>query len=447
MTAYSYIRLVVVNNYENSSYVGAATIRLLDSTGTNIATDPTQASASSQYDGGYSAANAVAGQPGEWVTNGSGGTIYWQYHLAVPLDAPVTFEYTARGSSTGNSPRTMQILASVDGTSFDTIGRIYDRKAQPDGSETRSFPIKTVGSVPNPPREVGICCNANAPNSGSNAFTAVKILLFSGGVNLATDPAKASATDTVGGRYPASNAIVGQSGWWSAFNTQGPQVWVYDLGPAPPVIDSFSMSARNDVDYTQTPTSFDLVTYDDTGYVAIIRHFDTTWTQGQTQTFSVAGTRCSVGVRCIPAAQGNPGAFSAANISLFSGGVNLATDPAKASATDTIGGRYPASQAVVGQGPFWAALSGQGPQTWFYDFGSTSPVIDTISITARNDVDYTQTPTSFDLITADGQGVVTVLRHFDTTWTQGQTQTFSVSGAVTPPSTAARSSVYVTAIT
>ena len=125
------------------------------------------------------------------------------------------------------------------------------------------------------------------------------------------------------------------------------------------------------------------------------------------------------------------GNIAMAEVQLWSGGVRQTLVGANASASDTFGG-YAASYAADGVGgTCWASATGAA--WWMYDFGSAAFVrIDTVAITARSDMDWTQGPQNFTVeCSNDNSTWLTAGTFGPVAWTQGQQQTFGVVPPVT----------------
>jgi len=109
-------------------------------------------------------------------------------------------------------------------------------------------------------------------------------LLFSGGTAIASSYYQSSST------YQPSNAADNNpSTLWASATTNSGEFWGYDYGSGNALaIQEFTITARNDSNYSQAPTSFQLQYSDDnTTWTAAYFGTSGAWSSGQTQVFTV----------------------------------------------------------------------------------------------------------------------------------------------------------------
>lgn len=168
LTAYCTFALFNVRNYDNgSNFVGFDTIKLLDQYSKNQASFASGASASSQYSASYSAANAIEGVDGDWVTDGSGGLIWWAFRYG-SIDTPFApiagVRITARSSFPQNGPQQFDLCVGDDGTYthdvYYVLKHVNDALPAWTVGEIRTYDLDTALLPPSPIRVSAIASRA-----------------------------------------------------------------------------------------------------------------------------------------------------------------------------------------------------------------------------------------------------------------------------------------------
>ena len=279
----------------------------------------------------------------------------------------------------------------------------------------------------------------NAPASTSGIQWGIEEMQWksvSGGTNLATTPANATADGSYSGSYLPGNAIDGNTSTsWVDSNNGAGSWWSYNFGSP---VDIVEITLTGD-GYHTCPSS------------ALVQHSDdnSTWTTGWailapsgpwttgTQTFTknsiYAGGHRYWRVLLEANAGGNGGA---ANLAMHTtvGGANICVsgNPISDSAWSSAYVPYYAFDNTITTE--WVS-SASPPTSWIgFDFGEgQAPNIVEIVYTTRDNSSYTQGPTTGYIQYSDNGTTWTTSWTFTTSWTSaGQAQTFANPAAGAP---------------
>lgn len=298
MAAHAYWRINVTA--APTGYVGIAEWKLFDSTSTQIPTTGGTASASTAYPG-QPASNAFDGNASTfWLTNGS-APHFLAYQFASAVDvASISIQNAAAGS--GNDQHTAQDFTLDYSDNGSTWTTLYTYKGAGWGSGGRTITFNAANVAVAAPN---ISWRLLITGTAGSAVSITDWKLFdAGSTQFATTTYSATASSTYTGQaFPPYLAFDGlNTTYWSsnaAPTVPSPQWLRYDFAGSTPVA-SVSIQTRNDGNYNQGPTTFQVQYSLDNGstWTTGGTYTASTWTSaGQTQTFS--------GVVGPPTARGN----------------------------------------------------------------------------------------------------------------------------------------------
>lgn len=280
-------------------------------------------------------------------------------------------------------------------------------------------------------------------NSGTNTTSVAELKFFDSlGSQIPTTAGTASAS-SVFSTFVAANAFDGSgSTFWDSSTTPNltAPTWLQYQFPSAVAVNTFSIQARNDSSFTQTPLWFALqASNDGSTWTTIGNYTASSWTTaGQTQTFT-AGTGLGNAYRLrITGINGTSTNVGIAELKFFdAGSTQIPTTGGWPLASSVFSGSFTADKAFDGNAStFWdsnGVPSSGSPQYLAYQFFSTvSPA--SFSITNRPDTSWsTQSPTAFSLETSNDSGNTwTSVQTYATSWAAaGQVNTFTIGAAVT----------------
>lgn len=126
-------------------------IQILDASGTNLATDPTKASAPvDNFTSQYPPGNAVTGAGGFacYVNSSSTGSATWLYDFGTPVTA-ITARLSARDNAdAAQTPTGFQLVGTDDGTTLEVFNSVTTTAWG--SGETRDFPVQAAAVTPTP---------------------------------------------------------------------------------------------------------------------------------------------------------------------------------------------------------------------------------------------------------------------------------------------------------
>jgi len=249
-----------------------------------------------------------------------------------------------------------------------------------------------------------------------------------GGTNL-IGGGTASASSYYDSRYLPSCACDGNpSTMWSA-NSAVPAWWGYDFGAGSAVnVGYVTLTTRNDGDSACNPNAFDVQYSDDNSTWTTAESFTApTWTNGQTQSFTVA----AAGHRywrlyATASVYGSLIALSEISLQAVAGGPNLLTGGTVCTGGDYSTGGNPPSNLLDGNTSTWWGSTAL-PGWWGYDFGSGASVaVAAMALTPRNDAYANQGPSDPTLqYSDDGSAWTTLFTGTAGAWGAGTAQTFT----------------------
>lgn len=262
-----------------------------DGSGTIIPTTGGTASASSSYPG-QPASNAFDGSASTfWLANGAAPQ-WLQYQFTSAVDI-VSFTLTSppSGVNAKNTPMDFQLQYSDDGSAWFTRYSYTGAGWGGSGGATLTFDASNQLVV-----SPAIWWRLDITAAGGAAAVSIAqwTLIDPGGNPFATATYSASATSTYNGdsACPYNAFDSNLATWWNsnaAPSGGSPQYLIYKFASLV-TVNSFSIQARNDSLYTQSPTTFSLeYSFDGVNWVSVGSYTAAAWTgAGQVQTFGLS---------------------------------------------------------------------------------------------------------------------------------------------------------------
>lgn len=271
---------------------------------------------------------------------------------------------------------------------------------------------------------------------GSNALAVAELKFFDGtGTQISTTGGTASASSTAFGTSVSSAFDGNASTFWATNNpTYVSPAWLQYQFSGNVTVASFSITARNDSNFSQAPGSFALQSSNDGSTWTTIGNYSFAWTSaGQAQTFTAAAYGLGTMYRIYITAAQSGGFVAIAEVVLKdSGGSALSLTNGAASASTVYTGTTqtgPAYAFDADSTTAWIANNSgvsSGSPEWLAFRFQGAPTVKSFDLTDRSG-NPGQGPSNFSFQSStDGGATWTTLQTFTATWSGTQTQTFTL---------------------